>query len=189
MLRWSLSYRYAQCGTAIAVDGNGDTPAEIRDAVIAESREWELYRNGIPSNVVSFTTPLRHSLGLSVAEAIKLPKAGLLMNRPSISLSLRIVGDALDVAEVTRLLGCGPSDARQKGDEVKSSHFVRHAPTGVWTLKADYSDRDIDSAVAQLLRKLTTDISACGLPLISVPGLMRVPGESLVPQGAAGVRA
>lgn len=82
------------------------------------------------------------------------------MNRPDISLTLRVTGDALDIAEVTSILGCSPTDARQKGDEVKSSHFVRHARTGVWRLTTECPDGDIDSAVAQLLGKLTVDTDA-----------------------------
>lgn len=80
------------------------------------------------------------------------------MSCPEISFSLRVAGDALNVAEVTQILGCPPSDARQKDDPHKSGNRTTYARTGVWSLKAKPDDADFDFAVTQLLAKMTADL-------------------------------
>jgi len=81
------------------------------------------------------------------------------MNRPEMSVALRVVGDILKVKEVTMILGHAPTEAREKGDAIGTTHFIREAPTGVWSLKATCDNGDINAAVAQLLAQLTANES------------------------------
>lgn len=78
MLRWYVSYRCAKCGGAIEVDGNDGTPSEIRDAVIAETGEWEMYRSSTHNNVARLAKSLRKILGWSIADAAQLTKEEML---------------------------------------------------------------------------------------------------------------
>ena len=75
--------------------------------------------------------------------------------------SLRIGGDDLDPAEITRLLGCEPSLAHTKGQELVGSATgrVRIARIGTWMLDAtDQSPEDLDGQIAEVLGKLTGDL-------------------------------
>ena len=73
--------------------------------------------------------------------------------------SLRIFGDDLLQADVTRMLGCDPSEAWQKGDIKKSKcgcDVVRK--TGAWLLRAEPREpADLEAQVAEILGKLSSD--------------------------------
>lgn len=73
--------------------------------------------------------------------------------------SLRIFGDHLLRADVTRMLGCDPTEAWQKGDVKKSKSgrdFVRK--TGAWFLRAEHREpADLEAQVAEILGKLSSD--------------------------------
>lgn len=75
--------------------------------------------------------------------------------------TLRISGDDLDPAEITRLLGCAPSSAQTKGERIvgRNSGSVRIAFTGMWRLSAsDRQPEDLDGQIGELLSKLTDDL-------------------------------
>lgn len=74
--------------------------------------------------------------------------------------TLRVFGDALDPAEVTRLLGVEPSRAESKGQAItgRSGH-VRIAKTGRWYLELHESvPGDLDAQVQELLARVHQDI-------------------------------
>ena len=74
--------------------------------------------------------------------------------------TLRIFGDALDPAEVTRVLGVEPSTAERKGEAIagRSGH-VRVAKTGRWDLRLDECvPGDPDAQVQGLLARIRADI-------------------------------
>ena len=69
--------------------------------------------------------------------------------------TLRIAGAALDPAEITRLLGCEPTDSYRKGS--KHQDIVRR--TGLWCLDApDRQPEDLDAQIGELLSQLTPDL-------------------------------
>ena len=75
--------------------------------------------------------------------------------------ALRIIGDDLIPEEVSSLLACEPTHAQRKGDRIpiKSGELV--AKFGMWRLSAsDKEPEDVDSQVAEILAKLTTDLDA-----------------------------
>src|SRR5688572_27098801 len=79
--------------------------------------------------------------------------------------ALRIIGDDLDPAEITRLLGCQPSKAEAKGERIiyknmtNNTETVRIARTGGWRLCAvDRTPEDLDGQIAELLSRLTDDL-------------------------------
>ena len=76
--------------------------------------------------------------------------------------SLRIAGDDLVPEEITALLGTSPTHAQFKGQEIpiKSSNRTRTALFGQWRLHANETQpEDLDGQVAELLGKLTRDLS------------------------------
>jgi hypothetical protein len=76
--------------------------------------------------------------------------------------SLRIMGDDLDPAEITGLLGCAPTQGERRGDRIvspKSGH-VRISKCGMWRLEAQRAlPEDFDAQVHELLTKLSGDLS------------------------------
>ncbi len=75
--------------------------------------------------------------------------------------SLRIIGDDLIPEEVSSLLACEPTYAQRKGDRNPSKSGEREAKGGMWRLLAsDEAPEDVDSQVAELLGKLTSDLEA-----------------------------
>ena len=75
--------------------------------------------------------------------------------------TLRIIGDDVVPAEITRLLGSPPTLARAKGEIwVGAKTGKEHtAHTGQWHLRAsDREPEDIDGQVQELLAKLTQDL-------------------------------
>lgn len=75
--------------------------------------------------------------------------------------SLRIAGDDLIPLEVSALLGAEPTLAREKGKEwLTPLGQTRIATKGQWHLHAtDTEPENLDAQVAELLGKLTPDLS------------------------------
>jgi hypothetical protein len=76
--------------------------------------------------------------------------------------SLRIFGDELDPKELTLLLGCEPSGAERKGQEIvgRSTGKVRVAKTGSWRLSATKREPgNLDAQIEEILSKLSSDLS------------------------------
>lgn len=77
------------------------------------------------------------------------------------TVTLRIFGDDLNPAEVSRLLGCQPSIAYAKGDALIGRTIGREriARTGSWRLKSD-EDRGVDLAaqIEKLLSRVNGDL-------------------------------
>jgi hypothetical protein len=71
------------------------------------------------------------------------------------SVSLRVFGNPLDPAEITRLLGKPPTKAYATGEALPSG-FV--PPHGSWRLHS-FDGNDLDRQVAALLEQLTDDLS------------------------------
>jgi hypothetical protein len=76
--------------------------------------------------------------------------------------TLRISGDDLDPAEITRRLGCDPSSAQTKAKRLvgRNTGTVRIAPEGMWRLFAtEREPEDLDGQIDELLSKLTDDLN------------------------------
>ena len=75
--------------------------------------------------------------------------------------TLRIVGDDLIPAEVSRLLGCAPSIAQKKGEVLigKKTGTKRIARTGMWRLQSmEREPENLDEQIEEILGKVTGDI-------------------------------
>jgi len=71
------------------------------------------------------------------------------------------MGDDLVPEEVSSLLGCEPTHAERKGDRIPANAGERIARSGSWRLRAtDKEPENLDSQVAEILGKLTQDLSA-----------------------------
>jgi hypothetical protein len=74
--------------------------------------------------------------------------------------TLRIAGDDLDPAEVTRLLGAEPTMSQTKGEELHFESRMRIAKCGLWRLQAEVAKpEDINGQVATLLGCLSKDLA------------------------------
>ena len=75
--------------------------------------------------------------------------------------TLRISGDELIPSEISSMLGAEPTVARLKGQEIRlRSGGTRIALTGQWHLHtSDTEPEDLDGQVAELLGRLTCDLS------------------------------
>ena len=73
--------------------------------------------------------------------------------------SLRYFGDSLVPEELTRLLGCQPTEARRKGDVIPDKHYHRVASTGSWRLAGSKPETtDIEDQIVALLTPVTSDL-------------------------------
>ena len=76
--------------------------------------------------------------------------------------SLRITGDELVPGEISKLLGCEPTQGERKGDRIvgpKTGH-VRISKRGTWRLAAERCEpENFDAQVKQLLSKLSSDLA------------------------------
>lgn len=75
--------------------------------------------------------------------------------------SLRIMGDDLAPEEITRLLGCQPTHAQEKGEQLigKNTGRVRAAKFGMWRLElAEREPEDIDGMVKELFSRAPATI-------------------------------
>jgi len=74
--------------------------------------------------------------------------------------SLRIFGDDLDPLEISRLLGCEPSEAARTGEVlVRSNGRSRSVKHGFWRIDTDKDSRDVEEHIFSLLSRLTDDLS------------------------------
>lgn len=73
--------------------------------------------------------------------------------------SLRIFGDSLVPSEITRLLGCEPTESTQKGEAIQSHSGERIAKHGSWRLHAPPCEpENLDHQVSWLLSRLSNDL-------------------------------
>jgi len=75
--------------------------------------------------------------------------------------ALRISGDDLVPADITKVLGCEPSFAHIKGESIvgKNTGKVRITKSGIWNLKAsECIPENLDAQISELLSKLSTDL-------------------------------
>ncbi len=117
--------------------------------------------------------------------------------------TLRIAGDDLQPAEISALLGHAASKEQVKGEVFvgKVTGRSRTAKAGMWRLEAtDASPEDLDGQIAEVLGKLTGDLSVwaqiakryevdlfCGLFMkVSNEGLS-ISAESLKALGERGI--
>jgi Domain of unknown function (DUF4279) len=77
-------------------------------------------------------------------------------NRLTCRASLRVAGDTLVPAEVTRLLGCNPTRAHAKGELIKGKRTGREhaARTGVWCLAATNCEQGLGPQILKILNCL-----------------------------------
>jgi hypothetical protein len=70
------------------------------------------------------------------------------------------MGDDLDPAVITQLLGCEPSRAQVNGEQLPTSQGgFRTARGGMWRLQtADRTPEDLNSQIGELLSKLSDDL-------------------------------
>ena len=79
--------------------------------------------------------------------------------RDKYSVSLRFFGDDLDPDEVSRLLGCAPTDSARRGDIIQRRTRSYTAPSGSWHLSTEQSTEDIETQLAAMFGRLTADLS------------------------------
>jgi hypothetical protein len=117
--------------------------------------------------------------------------------------SLRIIGDDLNPAEITQLLGHEPTNAETKGQEIVGSATgnIRIARSGSWRLNAvKQSPGDLDAQIREILSKLTDNLNVwknlagkyrmdlfCGLFLKGVNEGASISAESLASLGNRGI--
>jgi hypothetical protein len=76
--------------------------------------------------------------------------------------TLRVSGDELVPAEITRLLGCPPTSAYAKGDVIRGNSTGRESVKrhGLWRLEAeDREPENLDAQIAEVLARLTQDLA------------------------------
>jgi hypothetical protein len=75
--------------------------------------------------------------------------------------TFRLLGDALDPEEVTRLIGIEPSFARRKGDKYGSRERPVVSQTGIWALESEKSvaGPDLNAHLRFLLSQLGSKTS------------------------------
>lgn len=76
-------------------------------------------------------------------------------------LTLRVIGDDLDPAEISRILGSSPTRSERKGDVIRSQTTgqSRVARTGGWRVEVpDANPEDVDGQVTRILSRLATDV-------------------------------
>ena len=117
--------------------------------------------------------------------------------------TLRIGGDALDPASISRMLGHEPTSSQVKGEELIGAKTgrVRIAKTGLWLLEAsDQVPGDLDAQVEEVLSRLTPDLSVwrdisthhsidlfCGLFLLQGNEGLSISAKSLNALGIRGI--
>jgi hypothetical protein len=82
--------------------------------------------------------------------------------RSRLSVTLRVAGDVLDPAEISRVLGVDPDFSARKGEERRSRSGTVTQPIGIWTRRArlgSAEDWDLDGAIRGLLADLPNDIA------------------------------
>lgn len=93
-----------------------------------------------------------------------LPPNGFALGGPigRISVSLRVMGDEVDPAEVTRLLGVEPDIAARKGEPVRRGDRTVAQRSGIWSYtlgEGPSTEWELDDAIATLLGRLPADLA------------------------------
>lgn len=74
------------------------------------------------------------------------------------TVTLRLFGDDLIPAEITKLLGALPTQARKKGEVVQDSRYDLEARTGSWLLKSALGGSTaLSEQISSLLNQVTSD--------------------------------
>ena len=117
--------------------------------------------------------------------------------------TLRISGDDLVPADVSRLLNCTPTTAQKKGDTiVGKSGLQRIARTGMWSLHSeDQQPENLDGQIDEILGKLTGNMEIwqtlvrrfrvdlfCGLFMFGGNEGLSVSPTSLLSLGQRGIK-
>lgn len=79
--------------------------------------------------------------------------------------TLRIFGDCLIPADMSRRLGCSATAFQKKGDVIlgKRTGTKRLARTGMWSLHStDHEPENLDMQIVELLSKVTSDMDLWG---------------------------
>jgi hypothetical protein len=117
--------------------------------------------------------------------------------------TLRIMGEDLDPAEISKLLCAQPTHRQKKGDEIvgKKTGKVRVARFGMWQIKAaDREPEDIDGQIQEILKQTSNDLTVwreigkkfevdlfCGLFLKGSNESLIISAESLTVLGERGI--
>lgn len=116
--------------------------------------------------------------------------------------SLRIFGDELQPAEISRLLRCEPTQARVKGEVIKyPSGRERTVTCGSWTLSAERAEpENLNCQIRLLLAKMTDDLRVwkaltssydvdmfCGAFMQSGNDGLSISAESMLDLGTRGI--
>ena len=78
-----------------------------------------------------------------------------------LSVSLRVMGDALEPDDITRLMCVEPKFAARKGEARKSAAGTTRQRSGIWTfgLETDVGDSwELDNGIVALLSRLPGDL-------------------------------
>jgi hypothetical protein len=77
----------------------------------------------------------------------------------SSAVSLGIYGEDVDPEEITKLLGCLPTECYKKGDDFKKPKENRKHSKGYWGLESNLPKAtDIEQKIIDLLDRLTSDL-------------------------------
>ena|SRR5471032_2820701 len=116
--------------------------------------------------------------------------------------SLRIFGDNLQPAEISRILRCEPTQAGVKGDIVRySSGRERTITCGSWQLSAERAEpEDLNGQIKWLMAQITEDLGAwqalvstydvdmfCGAFMRSGNDGLSISAECMLALGARGI--
>jgi hypothetical protein len=76
-----------------------------------------------------------------------------------VDVSLRFFGDELDPQEISTLLGCSPTSARRKGEEIPDKRYFKVASTGSWVhALRQGAGSTLENQIRRLLAAATKDI-------------------------------
>lgn len=75
-LRWYVSLRCPNCGSAVEFDDIGLPPDEIRESLIQCDGRWDLHLERMPGDAASISQVLRSALGWSLSDSLSRLKAG-----------------------------------------------------------------------------------------------------------------
>lgn len=118
------------------------------------------------------------------------------------AVSLRIFGDSLQPAEISRMLRCEPTQARVKGEVIKyQSGRQRTITCGSWQLSAERAEpEDLNGQIKWLISKMTDDLGAwqtlvstydvdlfCGLFMQSGNDGLSISAESMLTLATRGI--
>jgi hypothetical protein len=116
--------------------------------------------------------------------------------------SLRIFGDDLQPAEISRMLRCEPTQARVKGEVIRyPSGRERTVTCGSWQLSAERAEpEDLNGQIKWLMAQMTDDLGAwqtlvstydvdlfCGAFMQSWNDGLSISAESMLALGARGI--